>query len=184
VEGEGTYANIKGEHVQGRYNKYLDENNQSLNYAHVVGNGTADNARSNAHTLDWNGNAWFAGNVTVGEGTNNTLTTGAVVDDKIQKYVEGALNKEGNLSQEQIDKLAGIPADAEKNVQSDWNQTNSNDDAYIKNKPTIPMPDWNETDATSPHYIKNKPEYDVKYANGLVYLDNRENDQIIYLETK
>ncbi len=31
-----------------------------------MGNGRADNARSNAHTLDWQGNAWYAGQVTVG----------------------------------------------------------------------------------------------------------------------
>lgn len=30
------------------------------------------------------------------------------------------------------------PSDAEKNVQSDWNESNSNSDAFIKNKPTIP----------------------------------------------
>ena len=29
-----------------------------------MGKGTSDTKRSNAHTLDWNGNAWFAGNVT------------------------------------------------------------------------------------------------------------------------
>lgn len=33
---------------------------------------------------------------------------------------------------------AHAPADAEKNVQSDWNETNSNSDAFIKNKPAIP----------------------------------------------
>ena len=35
-------------------------NNQ---YAHIVGNGDDEDNRSNAHTLDWNGNAWFAGDV-------------------------------------------------------------------------------------------------------------------------
>lgn len=30
------------------------------------------------------------------------------------------------------------PADAEKNVQSDWNVTDSTSDAFIKNKPAIP----------------------------------------------
>jgi hypothetical protein len=30
------------------------------------------------------------------------------------------------------------PSDAEKNVQSDWNETDTNSDAFIKNKPTIP----------------------------------------------
>lgn len=39
-----------------------------------------------------------------------------------------------------ISKLAGIAAGAEVNVQSDWDQTNSAADDYIKNKPTIPDP--------------------------------------------
>ena len=47
--------------MQGKYN-VLDSAGK---YAHIVGNG--DNiTRSNAHTLDWDGNAWFAGSV---EGT-------------------------------------------------------------------------------------------------------------------
>lgn len=35
-------------------------------------------------------------------------------------------------------KLAGIAAGAEVNVQPDWNVTDSSSDAFIKNKPTIP----------------------------------------------
>lgn len=35
-------------------------------------------------------------------------------------------------------KLAGIQSGAEVNVQSDWNQSSSSADDYIKNKPTIP----------------------------------------------
>jgi hypothetical protein len=35
-------------------------------------------------------------------------------------------------------KLDGIESGAKKNVQSDWNVTNTSSDAYIKNKPTIP----------------------------------------------
>ena len=31
-----------------------------------------------------------------------------------------------------------LSADAEKNVQSDWNETDGNSDAFIKNKPAIP----------------------------------------------
>ena len=34
--------------------------------------------------------------------------------------------------------VAHAPSDAEKNVQSDWNQSNTEADDYIKNKPTIP----------------------------------------------
>lgn len=42
------------------------------NYVFVVGNGESSTARSNAHTLDWSGNAWFSGDVYVGStsGTN------------------------------------------------------------------------------------------------------------------
>lgn len=35
-------------------------------------------------------------------------------------------------------KLAGIAAGAEVNVQSNWNETDTNSDAFIQNKPTIP----------------------------------------------
>lgn len=62
AEGENSIASSDHQHVQGRYN-IEDAANK---YAHIVGNGDYD-TRSNAHTLDWNGNAWFAGRV---EGTN------------------------------------------------------------------------------------------------------------------
>ena len=50
------------QHVQGRYN-IEDQTNQ---YAHIVGNGANSDRRANAHTLDWSGNAWFAGNIKIG----------------------------------------------------------------------------------------------------------------------
>ncbi len=62
AEGGGTIASSEYQHVQGRYNVEDTENK----YAHIVGNGTADDARSNAHTVDWDGNAWFAGDVKIG----------------------------------------------------------------------------------------------------------------------
>jgi hypothetical protein len=40
---------------QGRYNEIDTEGE----YAHIIGNGTDDNNRSNAHTIDWKGNAWY-----------------------------------------------------------------------------------------------------------------------------
>ena len=56
---EGLYTTASGSesHVQGTFNI---EDSSSL-YAHIVGNGTSDTARSNAHTLDWNGVPWFQG---------------------------------------------------------------------------------------------------------------------------
>ncbi|MBQ8768854.1 MAG: hypothetical protein IJZ15_04320 [Oscillospiraceae bacterium] len=58
AEGQGTIGSGLAQHVQGRFNI------QDASYAHIVGNGTSDTARSNAHTVDWAGNAWFAGSVT------------------------------------------------------------------------------------------------------------------------
>lgn len=62
AEGVGTIASKDWQHVQGKYNiKDLVDN-----YAHIVGCGSDDAHRFNAHTLDWNGNAWYSGTV---EGT-------------------------------------------------------------------------------------------------------------------
>ena len=62
AEGGYTEAASQYQHAQGSYN-IVDSNGK---YAHIVGNGTSSTARSNAHTLDWQGNAWFAGNVYIG----------------------------------------------------------------------------------------------------------------------
>ena len=59
AEGVATFANGDSSHVQGKFN-IADDGNL---YAHIVGNGTSDASRSNAHTLDWSGNAWYAGTV-------------------------------------------------------------------------------------------------------------------------
>lgn len=62
AEGFNTKASSDYQHVQGKYN-IVD----SLStYAHIVGNGTSASNRSNAHTIDWNGNAWFKGDIRVG----------------------------------------------------------------------------------------------------------------------
>lgn len=66
AEGQGTNANFDSQHVQGKYNI---EDTESK-YAHIVGNGTSKRKRSNAHTLDWEGNAWYAGDVCNGNGVS------------------------------------------------------------------------------------------------------------------
>ena len=67
AEGQKTIAAGRSQHVEGEYN-LEDESNSGTRgaYVHIVGNGMDENSRSNAHTLDWEGNAWFAGEVTVG----------------------------------------------------------------------------------------------------------------------
>ena len=68
AEGRGTVAQRKSQHVQGEYN-ILDTTGSTITegkYVHIVGNGDSDTARSNAHTLDWNGVGWFQGGLKVG----------------------------------------------------------------------------------------------------------------------
>lgn len=67
AEGYDTIASADNSHVQGKYN--IEDTEKK--YAHIVGNGYVDFSsvpggvmiRSNAHTLDWDGNGWFAGSV-------------------------------------------------------------------------------------------------------------------------
>jgi hypothetical protein len=56
AEGNSTTASGSYQHVQGKYN--IDDPDGE--YAHIVGNGKWKKP-SNAHTLDWDGNAWYAG---------------------------------------------------------------------------------------------------------------------------
>ena len=96
AEGIGTNASGKYSHAEGYYTKALGQyqhvqgkNNieDSANtYAHIVGNGTSSGARSNAHTLDWNGNAWYSGKLSQ-EGTpteDKDLATKKYVDENNQ----------------------------------------------------------------------------------------------------
>ena len=58
AEGVGTKASSNYQHVHGKYN--IEDTSDT--YAEIVGNGAAFE-KSNAHTLDWYGNAWYAGTV-------------------------------------------------------------------------------------------------------------------------
>lgn len=58
--------------------------------------------------------------------------------DKYVKAVEGKGLSDNNFTNALLNKLNGVDTGAEVNVQSDWSQTDSTKDDYIKNKPTIP----------------------------------------------
>ena len=80
AEGASTIASSQFQHVQGKYN--IEDLNGT--YAHIVGNGE-DGKNSNAHTLDWKGNGWYAGKLSQ-EGTptdDKDLATKKYVDDNI-----------------------------------------------------------------------------------------------------
>lgn len=77
AEGRHTTASSDDQHVQGKFN-IEDADNI---YAHIVGNGSSKTARSNAHTLDWDGNAWYAGTVKVGGTSYNDASEVALKSD-------------------------------------------------------------------------------------------------------
>lgn len=98
AEGSRTKASGENQHVQGRYN-IEDAANK---YAHIVGNGADDTDRSNAHTLDWDGNVWFAGNIKIG-GTSydddnaQELATKTSVIPKISLWQPNTSYEVGNV---------------------------------------------------------------------------------------
>lgn len=75
--GIQTKANHQAQFVFGEFNEEDASSAASYNrgnYVEVVGNGTADDARSNARTLDWDGNESLAGGLTLGKGTANEVS--------------------------------------------------------------------------------------------------------------
>lgn len=78
-EGFYTIANYKSQHVFGECNIAEELVNESDNvnrgtYIEIVGNGSDKNNRSNARTLDWNGNESLQGSLTLGKGTADEVT--------------------------------------------------------------------------------------------------------------
>lgn len=68
--GEGLGGIGKDSLAQGKYNISEISNNSVGTYAHIVGNGTSNASRSNAYTLDWQGNGTFAGTVSSSTGAD------------------------------------------------------------------------------------------------------------------
>ena len=70
VEGYHTTARSNSQHVQGKYN--VEDTNGT--YAHIVGGGTSNTNRKNIHTLDWNGNAVYSGDVNATDSDGSTVS--------------------------------------------------------------------------------------------------------------
>lgn len=102
--GNCTVANGTDQFVQGKYNVKDTESK----YVHIIGNGTSDTARSNAHTVDWNGNGWFAGDIEgVKDGTTHKLSEKANTSDLAKKIGTGE-NYNPNASAANVINLSGL----------------------------------------------------------------------------
>lgn len=113
---------------------------------------------------NWNSKTSNVGTITgitmngASKGTSGVVDLGTVITE--HQDISGKVDKEtgkGLSSNDYTDaektKLSGIATGAEVNVQSDWNQTTTTADDYIKNKPSL------ATVATSGSYsdLSNKP---------------------------
>ena len=135
-----TTPDLTATHVQGKYS-YVDNS-----YAHVVGGGTSDSDRKNIHTLDWNGNAEYLGDVkaTKKDGTKTSLTS---VYDKVTTIEKDYLKKSDKTSltnaiatakqeaiEEAIETVLGESVDADfdtlKEV-ADWIQSDTTASAEL-----------------------------------------------------
>lgn len=111
AEGYYAVASSKYQHVQGKYN-VIDSSDV---YADIIGNGTSGSNRSNAHTVDWSGNAWYAGDVYVGStsGTNKDagskkLATEEYVSAELENYTPDPSLGITNATVGQIAKITAV----------------------------------------------------------------------------
>lgn len=82
----------------------VDQEREYGTYAHIVGNGTSSEL-SNAYTLDWEGNAWFAGDVYVHStsGTNKDegsvrLATEDLLTSCVRLLIRSKKNNDGTIT--------------------------------------------------------------------------------------
>jgi hypothetical protein len=133
AEGDHTTAQRKSQHVQGEYNILDTEGTTTTRgkYVHIVGNGTSAAERSNAHTLDWDGNAWYQGDVYVGS------TSGMNMDEGSKKlateeYVDGNIStKLSEINSQITSALAEALQDAKSSAE-EWTFTLEDDTVVTK----------------------------------------------------
>ena len=120
AEGSETIAAGNNQHVEGRYN-IEDTSNK---YAHIIGNGSSDTKRSNAHTLDWSGNAWYAGEVKVGGASQGDATakTLATIDSAAKLFTyKGYIRNEQELETSVTNPSIGDSYSLEDTTVKYWN---------------------------------------------------------------
>lgn len=86
AEGEGTVALSTAQHVEGKYNL------QNIYHLHIVGNGTATNARSNAYVLDKDSNGRYGGDVYVNCNADSTGGNKLATEQYVQNSLTAITN--------------------------------------------------------------------------------------------
>lgn len=164
--GDHVIASGRASLVAGRYN-VEDENAVDAShgagarkYLLIIGNGTADNARSNAMTVDWNGNEVLAGKLTLGAAPTEDM------DAATKQYADRALPKAGGTMSGAIamgsNKITGLA-----NAENDGDAVNlgqvsgliSTNTAYFRGsfatKAALTAVAWQTSDPAAANYVTN-----------------------------
>lgn len=142
--------------------------------------------------------------------THRTVTDDQIIswDGKVDKITGKGLSTNDYTNDDKL-KVASVQTGAQKNVQSDWKDTDTESDAYIKNKPGIAsastlgmirigtnltidtdgvlsafdstqvQSDWDQTDPTKMDFIKNKPTNVSVFNNDAKYVKQGDIDTSI-----
>lgn len=168
AEGSETVAQGICSHAEGRFTVALGENQhvegilniEDTTSLHIVGNGTytessGQKTKSNAHTLDKLGNAWFAGNVYVGStsGTNKDDGSKKLATEEYVNNKTTTITVEDTLSDTSTNpvqnKVINTALKDKLQYKGNWQSNttyNKNDVVYDE---TNLMYVYTETDATS-----------------------------------
>ena len=148
TEGRGTAAGSAYQHIEGKYN-IIDT--ESI-YQHITGNGTENIKRHNSHTLDWQGNAVFAGTVS-NSGADYAeyfewLDENDNVDDRVGYIVtlEGNKIKFANSEDDVLGIVSGTATVLGDNAEWEWQGK------YLKDKFGRKIIDWVEYKSTTTIY--------------------------------
>ena len=166
VFGAGNIAAAACSFVFGKYN-VEDENGDdgvhgtnTRKFLLILGNGTADNARSNAMTVDWAGNEVLAGKLTLGAGPTEDM------DAATKQYADRALPKAGGTMSGAIamgsNKITGLA-----NAENDGDAVNlgqvsgliSTNTAFFRGsfatKAALTAVAWQTSDPAAANYVTN-----------------------------
>ena len=98
-QGENTVALNNFQHVIGRYNKTEYENGYGVlestdrdnsDMAFIIGNGFSGDKRSNAHMINFSGDAWYAGNVYIGKDLDKSERL--ITEKEARNYITQPVN--------------------------------------------------------------------------------------------
>lgn len=100
-----------------------------------------------------------------------SVGSGAIITSNERSKINNLdVNSTNRTVTDGVDSIVVPPANAEVNVQANWNESDSASDAFIQNKPTLApsnaeanvQANWNETDTNNDAFILNKPDLSAK----------------------